>query len=109
MVFGQFDIVLVMICLDVLIMGRDDAIVRNVRVFLKEAGAVVVEAEIEVMDLVLVLIDLFRLLMFEIRIIGRKQIANWGVIATYIPSPLALSVGLEKVRLLLQKVKYHLA
>jgi len=51
--------------------------VRKVRVARKEAVVDVVEAEIEVIDLVLVLIDLFRLrLMVEIRIIWKKDRAE---------------------------------
>ena len=77
MTFGQFDIALVNVCLGVeLIVARGEAIVRKVRVARKEAEVVdVVEAEIEVIDLVL--IDLFRLrLMFEIRIIWKKDTAE---------------------------------
>ena len=74
--FGQFDIALVNVCLGVeLIVIRGEAIVRKVRVARKEAVVDVVEAEIEVIDLVL--IDLFRLrLMFEIRIIWKKDTAE---------------------------------
>ena len=74
--FGQFDIALVGVCLGVeLIVIRGEAILRKVRVALKEAVVDVVEAEIEVIDLVL--IDLFRLrLMFEIRIIWKKDTAE---------------------------------
>ena len=76
MTFGQFDIDRVNVCLGVeLIVIRGEAIVRKVRVARKEAGVDVVEAEIEVIDLVL--IDLFRLrLMFEIRIIWKKDTAE---------------------------------
>ena len=76
--FGQFDIVLVIECLGVeLIAIRGEAMVRKVRVARKEAVVDVVEAEIEVIDLVLVLIDLFRLrLMVEIRIIWKKDRAE---------------------------------
>jgi hypothetical protein len=75
-IFGQFDMVLVNVCLGVeLIVARGEAMVRKVRVARKEAEVEVVEAEIEVIDLVLVLIDLFRL-MFEIRIIWKKDTAE---------------------------------
>jgi hypothetical protein len=64
--------VLVNVCLGVeLIVTRGEAMVRKVRVARKEAVVAVVEAETEVIDLVL--IDLF---MFEIRIIWKKDTAE---------------------------------
>jgi hypothetical protein len=70
--FGQFDIVLVDLYLGVeLIVTRGEAMVRKARVARKEAAVDVVEAGIEVIDLVL--IDLF---MFEIRIIWKKDTAE---------------------------------
>jgi hypothetical protein len=93
-----------------LIVIRGEAIVRNVRVAGKEAVVDVVEvkAEIEVIDLVL--IDFCRL-MFEIRIIWKKtQLIDKWVATCIIPQSRSLICNtLEKVRLSLEKVKYHLA
>ena len=58
-----------------MIVARGEAILPKVRVARKEAVVDVVEAETEVIDLVL--IDLCRLrLMFEIRIIWKKDTAE---------------------------------
>lgn len=85
--FGQFDMVLVNVCLGVeLIVILGEAKVRKVRAARKEAEVEVVEAEIEVIDLVL--IDLFKL-MFEIRIIWKKtQLSNKGLTTCILVIPI---------------------
>jgi hypothetical protein len=87
-----------------------EASVRNARVLRKEAE--VVEAEIEVMVLLLI-VWLRVLLTFEIRIIWkRRRIASRGICYLYIlltALPVLICLAVEKVRLLEQKVKYQLA